>query len=71
MGDEGQLLYLKGYAYPIRYNDMTKRGVIPADLAAKLPPPEDVARAYFLTIEQVNAAKTYITENWRRVVYGE
>ncbi len=40
MSDEGQLLYLKGYAYPIRYNDMAARGVIPADLAAKLPPAE-------------------------------
>jgi len=71
MSDEGQLLYLKGYAYPIRYNDMAARGVIPADLAAKLPPAEDAARAVFLTVDQLNAAKTYITENWRKVVYGE
>jgi len=71
MGDEGQNLYLKGYAYPIRYNDMAKRGVIPADLAAKLPPAEDAARAIFLTTDQLSAAKTYITENWRKVVYGE
>jgi putative spermidine/putrescine transport system substrate-binding protein len=71
MGDEGQLLYLKGYAYPIRYNDMAARNVIPADLAAKLPPAEDAKRAYFLTIDQLSAAKTYITDNWRKVVYGE
>jgi putative spermidine/putrescine transport system substrate-binding protein len=71
MGDEGQNLYLKGYAYPIRYNDMAKRGVIPAELAAKLPPAEDAARAIFLTTDQLSAAKTYITENWRKVVYGE
>jgi putative spermidine/putrescine transport system substrate-binding protein len=71
MSDEGQLIYLKGYAYPIRYNDMAARGVIPADLAAKLPPAEDAARAVFLTVEQLNVSKTYITENWRKVVYGE
>ena len=71
MSDEGQLLYLKGYAYPIRYNDMAARGVIPADLAAKLPPAADAGRAIFLTIDQQTAAKTYITENWRKVVYGE
>ncbi len=35
--DEGQLLYLKGYCNPIRYDDLSKRGVVPADLAAKLP----------------------------------
>ncbi len=71
MADEGQNLYLKGYAYPIRYNDMAKRNVIPADLAAKLPPASDAARAVFLTVDQLAAAKTYITDNWRKVVYGE
>lgn len=71
MSDEGQLIWLKGYAYPIRYNDMAARGVIPADLAAKLPPAEDVAKATFLTLDQQTAVKTYITENWRKVVYGE
>jgi len=70
MGDEGQLLYLKGYAYPIRYNDMAARNVIPADLAAKLPPAEDAKRVIFLTIDQLSAAKAYITDNWRKIVYG-
>ncbi len=37
MSDEGQLLFLKGYAHPARYADMVKRNVVPADLAAKLP----------------------------------
>ena len=36
--DEGQLIWLKGYGHPIRFNDLAKRGVVPADLAAKLPP---------------------------------
>jgi putative spermidine/putrescine transport system substrate-binding protein len=71
MSDEGQLLYLKGYAHPIRFNDMAKRGVIPADLAAKLPPAEAYANATFLTVEELQAATTYITENWRKVVFGE
>jgi putative spermidine/putrescine transport system substrate-binding protein len=71
MGDVGQLLYLKGYAYPIRYNDIAARNLVPADLAAKLPPAEDVKNAVFLSIDQLTAVKTYITENWRKVVYGE
>jgi len=71
MSDVGQLMYLEGYAYPIRYNDMAARGVIPEELAAKLPPAEDAARAVFLTVDQLNVSKTYITENWRKVVYGE
>jgi putative spermidine/putrescine transport system substrate-binding protein len=71
MSDEGQLIWLSGYAYPIRYNDMAARGVIPADLAAKLPPADLVAKATFLTLDQQAAIKAYITENWRKVVYGE
>ena len=71
MSDEGQLIYLKGYAHPIRFNDMAKRGVIPADLAAKLPPAEAYAKAVFLTVDELTVTKTYITDNWRKVVYGE
>jgi putative spermidine/putrescine transport system substrate-binding protein len=71
MSDEGQLIWLSGYAYPIRYADMAARGVIPADLAAKLPPADLVAKAVFLTLDQQAAAKAHITENWRKVVYGE
>ncbi len=71
MSDEGQLLYLKGYAHPIRFNDMAARGVIPADMAAKLPPAEAYAKAFFPTVQQLTDTKTYITENWRKVVYGE
>ncbi len=71
MSDEGQNLYLKGYAHPIRFNDMAKRGVIPADMLAKLPPAEAYEKAFFPTIQQLTETKTYITENWRKVVYGE
>jgi putative spermidine/putrescine transport system substrate-binding protein len=69
--DEGQLTWLSGYAYPIRYNDLAKRNVIPADLAAKLPPAELAAQAAFPTIPAVNSAKKIIAENWRKIVYGE
>ena len=66
--DEGQLLWLKGYCHPIRYNDMAARGVIPADLSAKLPSADLYAKAVFPTLDQLNAAKTLITENWDKVV---
>ena len=35
--DEGQLIWLKGYCHPIRYDDLVARGVVPADQLAKLP----------------------------------
>lgn len=63
--DEGQILWMKGYCHPIREADMRTRGVIPADLAAKLP---DVTGAVFPTLDQLNAAKALITENWDAAV---
>ena len=66
--DEGQLIWLKGYGHPIRYNDMVKRNVIPADLAAKLPPAELYAKAVFPTLDQQAKAKDLITKNWDSVV---
>ena len=62
--DEGQLVWLKGYCHPIRYNDLAKRNVIPADLAAKLPPAELYAKAVFPSIDQINASKKVISDQW-------
>jgi putative spermidine/putrescine transport system substrate-binding protein len=69
--DEGQLVWLSGYGHPIRYNDMAKRGVIPADLAAKLPPAELYEKAFFPTLAQIDAAKKLITEQWDSVVKAD
>ena len=63
--DEGQLLWLKGYCNPIRYDDMVERGVVPADLAAKLP---DSTGAVFPTPAQLAAATKLITEGWDSTV---
>ena len=66
--DEGQLLWLKGYCHPIRYNDLAARGVIPADLAAALPPADLYSQAVFPTVEQLSAARELITTQWDTVV---
>ena len=66
--DEGQNYWLKGYCHPIRYNDMAARNVIPADLAAKLPPADLYAKAVFPTVDQINTAKQLIAEQWMSVV---
>ncbi|MEW5961572.1 MAG: ABC transporter substrate-binding protein [Chloroflexota bacterium] len=66
--DEGQLVWLSGYGHPIRYNDMVSRGVIPAELSAKLPPAELYNQAVFPSLAQLEAAKKTITENWDSVV---
>lgn len=69
--DEGQLVWLSGYGHPIRYTDMAKRGVIPADLAAKLPPAELYEKAFFPTLAQIDAAKKVIVEQWDTVVNAD
>ncbi len=63
--DEGQLLWMKGYCHPIREADLRARGVIPAELAQKLP---DVSGAVFPTIDQLTAANELITSKWDSVV---
>jgi putative spermidine/putrescine transport system substrate-binding protein len=65
--DEGQLIWLSppGYCHPAREADMSARGVIPAELSAKLP---DISGAVFPTAEQLIAAKELITTQWDAVV---
>jgi putative spermidine/putrescine transport system substrate-binding protein len=63
--DEGQLLWMKGYCHPIREADLRARGVVPEDLAAKLP---DVSGAVFPTVEQLVQGKEVITSQWDSVV---
>ena len=63
--DEGQNIWLKGYCHPIRYENLVATNAVPADQLAKLP---DVAGAVFPSLDQLNAAKKLITENWDAVV---
>ena len=63
--DEGQLFWMKGYCRPIRETDMRARGVVPEDLLAKLP---DVPDSVFPTVEQLDAARKLITDNWDSIV---
>jgi putative spermidine/putrescine transport system substrate-binding protein len=66
--DEGQLLWLKGYCHPIRFNDLAKSNKIPAELMKSLPPAESYEKAVFPTLEEQNAAKAEITGKWDSVV---
>lgn len=66
--DEGQLIWLKGYGHPVRYQDLVKRKAIPAAIAAKLPPAGAYKKAVFPTLEQQEAAKKIIASDWDKVV---
>jgi len=64
--DEGQNLWLKGGARPVREEAMTKAGTI--DAAAHAALPQAQGTPVFLTPEQENKAKTYLAANWANAV---
>lgn len=65
--DEGQLLWLKGYSHPARFEDMSERGVVPQDLLDKLPSADLYENVEFPTQEQSDKAKEVIAEGWAKV----
>lgn len=62
--DEGQLLFLKGYAHPIRYSDLARRGKIPATLARKLPASRHYKNVRFPTTAQLDKAQAVLNAQW-------
>lgn len=63
--DEGQLTWMKGYCRPIREADLRERGVIPEEIAAKIP---DASGVVFPTLEELVGGKQIIVDNWDTVV---
>jgi putative spermidine/putrescine transport system substrate-binding protein len=62
--DQGQLLWLKGYSHPARFQDLAKHKKIPAALLKGLPSAKLYARVRFATDAQQAAAKTKIAAEW-------
>ncbi len=66
--DEGQLAWMKGYAHGVQQADLESRGVIPADLKAKLPASTAFSSAVSPTPDQLNAALALIKAGWMTTV---
>ncbi len=66
--DEGQLAWMKGYAHGVQQADMESRGVIPADLAAKLPASTAFSSAVSPSPAQLTAALGLIKTGWMTTV---
>jgi putative spermidine/putrescine transport system substrate-binding protein len=62
--DQGQLLWLKGFSHPTRFQDMSKRGVVPKALVNALPAASIYANVKFATSSQQTAAKAKIASDW-------
>lgn len=68
VSDEGALGYIEGGAIPARLGAMLDAGVVPADVAANLPPKELVDQIAFPSQDQITAAKEVLTANWGPMV---
>lgn len=64
--DEGQNIWLQGYARPVRFDAMSKAGTIDAAAAKNLP--EAKGTPVFLTQEQIKTQQDYLLENWEDAV---
>jgi putative spermidine/putrescine transport system substrate-binding protein len=63
--DEGQLLWLKGYTHPARYQDLAKRKKIPTALAKRLPPASAYKHVKFASPNQIVKAQAVLQEQWK------
>jgi putative spermidine/putrescine transport system substrate-binding protein len=62
--DQGQLIWLKGFSHPARFNDLAQRKVIPKALTAALPSPALYAKVKFASLSQQTKAKAKIAAEW-------
>jgi putative spermidine/putrescine transport system substrate-binding protein len=68
--DQGQLLYLTGYAHPARYTAMAAANAIPASLAALLPSASQYTGVQFPNLDQITKASATVTQYWNSMVGG-
>jgi putative spermidine/putrescine transport system substrate-binding protein len=62
--DQGQLIWLKGFAHPARFNDLAARKAIPKALLAALPSAAIYTKAKFASLGQQSKAKALIAQQW-------
>jgi putative spermidine/putrescine transport system substrate-binding protein len=62
--DQGQLLWLKGFSHPARFQDLAKHKKIPAALLRALPSGKIYAKVKFASDAQQTAAKAKIAAEW-------
>jgi putative spermidine/putrescine transport system substrate-binding protein len=64
--DEGQNIWLQGFARPVRLDAMVAAGTVDKDALANLP--EVKGTPVFLTQEQLAKHQQYLLENWEQAV---
>jgi putative spermidine/putrescine transport system substrate-binding protein len=64
--DEGQNIWLQGFARPVRLDAMVAAGTADQEAVANLPAPKGTP--VFLTQEQIAKHQQYLLENWEQAV---
>jgi putative spermidine/putrescine transport system substrate-binding protein len=62
--DQGQILWLKGFAHPARFTDLAGRKVIPKPLLAALPSAAIYNKVKFASLGQISRAAAQIRAEW-------
>jgi putative spermidine/putrescine transport system substrate-binding protein len=62
--DQGQLLWLKGFSHPARFQDLVGRKVVPKKLLSALPAANLYAKVKFASNGQQTNAKNLIAQQW-------
>jgi putative spermidine/putrescine transport system substrate-binding protein len=68
--DQGQIIWLKGFSHPARFNDLAARKALPKALVNALPSSALYAKAKFASLAQQTNAKTKIAAEWPTKVGG-
>jgi putative spermidine/putrescine transport system substrate-binding protein len=68
--DQGQLLFLKGFAHPARFTDLVARKVVPKPLLQQLPSASLYAGVKFASLGQISKAKAIVAAQWGPKVLG-
>jgi putative spermidine/putrescine transport system substrate-binding protein len=64
--DEGQNIWLRGFARPVRLDAMVKAGTVDKDAVAALP--EAKGTPVYLTQEQINTQQKLLMEHWDQAI---
>ena len=65
--DQGQLLFLKGFAHPSLFTDLVGRKVVPKSFISALPPANIYAKVKFASPVQQAKAKALINAQWPNI----
>jgi putative spermidine/putrescine transport system substrate-binding protein len=62
--DQGQIIWLKGFVHPARFDDLARRKVIPATILRALPSPAIYAKVKYASLAQIAKAKAKVNSDW-------